>query len=56
MVTQHLLDELAAVLIRSKFQCWISVGDAVIVNGDDDLLTAGIEPSAITPAQLLARL
>jgi len=97
VVTQHLLDELAAVLIRPKFRRWISVADAiafveslgghadlrddpgppttkvrdpnddylvalaeaadaVIVTGDDDLLTARIEPSAITPAQLLARL
>lgn len=97
VVTQHLLDELAAVLIRPKFRRWISVADAlafveslgghadlrddpgppttgvrdpnddylvalaeaadaVIVTGDDDLLTAGIEPSAITPAQLVARL
>ena len=97
VVTQHLLDELAAVLIRPKFRRWISVADAiafveslgghadlrddpgppktrgrdpnddylvalaeaadaVIVTGDDDLLAAGIEPSAITPAQLLARL
>jgi len=30
--------------------------DAVIVTGDDDLLAAGIQPPAITPAQLLARL
>ena len=97
VVTQHLLDELAAVLIRPKFRRWISVADAiafveslgghadlrddpgppktgvrdpnddylvalaeaadaVIVTGDDDLLAAGIEPAAITPAQLLARL
>jgi putative PIN family toxin of toxin-antitoxin system len=97
VVTQHLLDELAAVLIRPKFRRWISVADAiafveslgghadlrddpgpsesevrdpdddylvalaeaadaVIVTGDDDLLAAAIEPSAITPAQLLARL
>ena len=97
VVTQHLLDELAAVLIRPKFRRWISVADAiafveslgghadlrddpgppktrvrdpnddylvalgeaadaVIVTGDDDLLAAEIEPSAITPAQLVARL
>jgi uncharacterized protein len=97
VVTQHLLDELAAVLIRPKFRRWISVADAiafveslgghadlrddpgspttrvrdpnddylvalaeaadaVIVTGDDDLLVAGIEPAAITPAQLLERL
>ncbi|ORB68105.1 putative toxin-antitoxin system toxin component, PIN family [Mycobacterium scrofulaceum] len=97
VVSQHLLDELAAVLIRPKFRRWISVADAiafveslgghadlrddpgppmarvrdpdddylvalaeaadaVIVTGDDDLLTAQIEPVAITPAQLLARL
>lgn len=97
VVTQHLLDELAAVLIRPKFRRWISVADAiafveslgghadlrddpgppttgvrdpnddylvalaeaadaVIVTGDDDLLDAGLEPSAMTPAQLLARL
>jgi putative PIN family toxin of toxin-antitoxin system len=97
VVTQHLLDELAAVLIRPKFRGWISVADAVafveslggdadlcddpgppktrvrdpnddylvalaeaadavIVTGDDDLLAAGMEPPAITPAQLLARL
>lgn len=97
VVTQHLLDELAAVLIRPKFRRWISVADAeafvaslgghadlrddpgppktkvrdsdddylvalaeaadaVIVTGDNDLLDAEIEPSAITPAQLLARL
>lgn len=97
VVTQHLLDELAAVLIRPKFRRWISVADAiafveslgghadlrddpgppktkvrdpnddylvalaetadaVIVTGDDDLLAAGIQPPAITPAQLLARL
>lgn len=97
VVTQHLLDELAAVLIRPKFRRWISVADAiafveslgghadlrddpgppktgvrdpdddylvalgeaadaVIVTGDEDLLVAGIEPAAITPAQLLARL
>jgi putative PIN family toxin of toxin-antitoxin system len=30
--------------------------DAVIVTGDDDLLAARIEPPAIAPAQLLARL
>jgi uncharacterized protein len=95
VVTQHLLDELAAVLIRPKFRRWISVADAtafveslgghadlrddpgppttgvrdpnddylvalaeeaqaVIVTGDDDLLAAGLEPAAITPAQLLA--
>lgn len=97
VVTQHLLDELVAVLIRPKFRRWISVADAiafveslgghadlrddpgppktkvrdpnddylvalaetadaVIVTGDDDLLAAGIQPPAITPAQLLARL
>jgi uncharacterized protein len=97
VITQHLLDELAAVLIRPKFRRWISVADAiafveslgghadlrddpgppttgvrdpnddylvalaeaadaVIVTGDDDLLVAGIEPAAITPAQLLKRL
>ncbi|MCV7407346.1 putative toxin-antitoxin system toxin component, PIN family [Mycobacterium marseillense] len=97
VVTQHLLDELAAVLIRPKFRRWISVADAiafveslgghadlrddpgppekrvrdpnddylvaladtanaVIVTGDDDLLSAEIEPPAITPAQLLKRL
>jgi putative PIN family toxin of toxin-antitoxin system len=97
VVTQHLLDELAAVLIRPKFRRWISVADAiafveslgghadlrddpgppetgvrdpddgylvalaeaadaVIVTGDDDLLAAGIEPAALTPAQLLLRL
>jgi uncharacterized protein len=97
VVTQQLLDELAAVLTRPKFRRWISVADAIafveslgghadlrddpgppktgvrdpnddylvalaeaadalIVTGDDDLLAAGIEPSAITPAQLLARL
>lgn len=97
VVTQHLLDELAAVLIRPKFRRWISVADAiafveslgghadlrddpgppmtpvrdpnddylvaladaaaaVIVTGDDDLLSAGLQPAAITPAQLLARL
>lgn len=97
VVSQHLLDELAAVLIRPEFRRWISVADAiafveslgghadlrddpgppkarvrdpdddylvalaeaadaVIVTGDDDLLTAKIEPAAITPAQLLARL
>lgn len=97
VVSQHLLDELAAVLIRPKFRRWISVADAiafveslgghadlrddpgppktrvrdpdddylvalaeaadaVIVTGDDDLLTAQIEPVTITPAQLLARL
>jgi len=97
VVTQHLLDELAAVLIRPKFRRWISVADAVafveslgghadlrgdpglpkvgvrdpnddylvalaevadavIVTGDDDLLSAEIGPSTITPAQLVARL
>ncbi|ASL24260.1 putative toxin-antitoxin system toxin component, PIN family [Mycobacterium intracellulare] len=97
VVTQHLLDELAGVLIRPKFRRWISIADAIAfveslgghadlrddpgspttgvrdpnddylvalaeaadavsVTGDDDLLTAEIEPSAITPAQLLARL
>lgn len=97
VVTQHLLDELIGVLIRSKFRRWISVADAIafveslggyadlrddpgppekrvrdpnddylvalaeaadalVVTGDDDLLAAEIEPSAITPAQLLARL
>jgi putative PIN family toxin of toxin-antitoxin system len=97
VATQHLLDELAAVLIRPKFRRWISVADAiafveslgghadlhddpgppktkvrdsnddylvaladaadaVIVTGDNDLLTAGLKPPAITPAQLLARL
>jgi predicted nucleic acid-binding protein len=29
LVTQHLLDELAAVLMRPKFRCWISVADAI---------------------------
>jgi putative PIN family toxin of toxin-antitoxin system len=29
VVTQHLLDELAAVLIRPKFRRWISVADAI---------------------------
>lgn len=29
VVTQHLLDELAAVLIRPKFRRWLSVADAV---------------------------
>ncbi|GJF18024.1 hypothetical protein NGTWS1803_36590 [Mycolicibacterium cyprinidarum] len=29
VVTQHLLDELAAVLIRPKFRRWISIADAV---------------------------
>jgi putative PIN family toxin of toxin-antitoxin system len=97
VVTQHLLDELAAVLIRPKFRRWISVADAIafveslgghadlrddpgppntgvrdpnddylvalaeaadamIVTGDNDLLAAEIEPPAITPAQLVARL
>lgn len=97
VATQHLLDELAAVLIRPKFRRWISVADAiafveslgghadlradpgspktkvrdpdddylvaladaadvVIVTGDNDLLTAGLEPPAITPVQLLVRL
>ncbi len=97
VVTQHLLDELAAVLIRPKFRRWISIADAiafveslgghadlrddpgplekrvrdpnddylvalaeaanaVIVTGDDDLLSAELEPPAITPAQLLTRL
>jgi putative PIN family toxin of toxin-antitoxin system len=97
VVTQHLLDELAAVLIRPKFRRWISVADAIafveslgghadlrddpgpptagvrdpnddylvalaeaadatIVTGDDDLLEAELEPPAITPAQLLARI
>jgi putative PIN family toxin of toxin-antitoxin system len=97
VVTQHLLDELAAVLIRPKFRRWISVADAiafveslgghadlrddpgppekrvrdpnddylvalaeaanaVIVTGDDDLLSAELRPPAITPAQLLTRL
>jgi putative PIN family toxin of toxin-antitoxin system len=97
VVTQHLLDELAAVLTRPKFRRWISVADAIafveslgghadlrdepgpptkgvrdpnddylvalaeaadglIVTGDDDLLATEIEPSAITPAQVLAHL
>lgn len=97
VVTQHLLDELAAVLIRPKFRRWVSVADAIafveslsghadlrddpgpptagvrdpnddylvalaeaadatIVTGDADLLDAGLQPPAITPAQLLARL
>jgi putative PIN family toxin of toxin-antitoxin system len=87
VVTQHLLDELAGVLIRSKFRRWISVADAiafveslgghadlrdepgppttgvrdpnddylialadaadaVIVTGDNDILTAEFEPPA----------
>lgn len=29
VVSQHLLDELAAVLIRPKFRRWVSVADAV---------------------------
>jgi uncharacterized protein len=29
VVTQHLLDELAAVLIRPKFRRWVSVADAI---------------------------
>lgn len=29
VVTQHLLDELASVLIRPKFRRWLSVADAV---------------------------
>lgn len=29
MVTQHLLDELAAVLVRPRFRRWVSVADAV---------------------------
>lgn len=96
VVTQHLLDELAAVLIRPKFRRWLSVADAVafvetlggyaelrpepgtpaprvrdpdddylvalaqvasavIVTGDADLLDAVLEPPAITPRDLLAR-
>jgi putative PIN family toxin of toxin-antitoxin system len=96
VVTQQLLDELAAVLIRPKLRRWVSVADAVafveslgghadlreepeaatpvrdpndayllalaeaadalIVTGDDDLLAAGLDPPAVTPAQLLNRL
>jgi putative PIN family toxin of toxin-antitoxin system len=29
VVTQHLLDELAAVLIRARFRRWITVADAI---------------------------
>jgi len=58
VVTEGLLDELAAVLIRPKFRRWITValGDAAgtaIVTGDADLLDAGIDPPAITPRNLI---
>ncbi|HEY5855563.1 MAG TPA: putative toxin-antitoxin system toxin component, PIN family [Aldersonia sp.] len=97
VVTQHLLDELATVLIQPRFRRWVSVADAVafvetlgghadlrddpgpparrvrdpdddylvalaeaadaiIVTGDADLLDAELEPPAITPADLLARI
>lgn len=97
VVTQRLLDELAAVLIRPKFRRWVSVADAVafveslggqaelreepdasltpvrdpddaylvalaeaadalIVTGDDDLLSAELDPPAVAPAELLGRL
>lgn len=49
VVTQDLLDELAAVLIRPKFRRWLDVADAVIVTGDADLLDAHLKTSAITP-------
>ena len=95
--SQHLLDELAAVLVRPKFRRWVSVADAlafvetlrnhsdlrdapgppsqavrdpndaylvalaeaadaVIVTGDDDLLSAGLTQPAITPRDLLERI
>lgn len=42
VVTQHLLDELTAVLIRPKFRRWVSVADAVAfvetLGGHADLL------------------
>ena len=97
MVSQHLLDELAAVLVRPKFRRWVSVADAlafvealrnhsdlrdapgpssqavrdpndaylvalaeaadaVIVTGDDDLLSAALTQPAITPRDLLERI
>lgn len=97
VVSQHLLDELAAVLVRPKFRRWVAVvdalafvealrnhsdlrdapgppsqavrdpndtylvalaeaADAVIVTGDDDLLSAGLTPPAITPRDLLERI
>lgn len=97
VVSQHLLDEVTAVLIRPKFRRWVSVADAVafvealggyadlypdpdtpaprvrdpeddylvalaeaaeavIVTGDADLLDADLNPPAITPRDLLARI
>jgi len=58
VVTEGLLDELAAVLIRPKFRRWttVALGDAAgtaIVTGDADLLDAGIDPPAITPRNLI---
>ena len=97
VVSQHLLDEVTAVLIRPKFRRWVSVADAVafvealggyadlypdpdtpaprvrdpeddylvalaeaaeavIVTGDADRLDADLNPPAITPRDLLARI
>lgn len=97
VVSQRLLDELAAALTRPKFRRWISVADAVafvealggsadvhpdpqqpprrvrdqdddylvalseeatavIVTGDADLLEADLDPPAISPRSLLARI
>jgi len=97
VVSQHLLDEVTAVLIRPKFRRWVSIADAVafvealggyadlhpdpdtpaprvrdpeddylvalaeaaeavIVTGDADLLDADLNPPAITPRDLLARI
>lgn len=97
IVSQRLLDELAAVLIRPKFRRWVSVADAgafvetlsgyaklypdpsapaprvrdpdddylvalaeaaeaVIVTGDADLLDADLNPPALTPRDLLAKI
>ena len=97
VISRHLVDELAAVLVRPKFRRWITLADAsafvdalaregdlhdapvvvpgrvrdpdddylvaladaadaMIVTGDDDLLSADLHPRAITPRQLLDRL
>jgi putative PIN family toxin of toxin-antitoxin system len=98
VVTQQLLDELAAVLVRPKFRRWFSLADAVafvealggkadlrpepettaprrsrdpaddylialaetaeamLITGDNDLLDLDLQPSAITPRQLLEEL
>lgn len=49
VVTQHLLDEVAAVLVRPKFRRWLSLADAVAfietLGGKADLRPAPGRPS-----------